>query len=71
MGCGLNKMIEKNRATGPEIKQECIIFKVSDLRKMKKRGLFIINEVNLSQECSSIKGMSGSYGSLARQMIQD
>lgn len=71
MGCGLNRVLEKNRATGQEIKKVDLCFRISDLKKMKnmkKRGLFIINESNFSQECSSIKGMSGSYGNLTQNV---
>ena len=60
MGCGLHKLAEKNRHSTQELKPVDVVFKISDIRRMKKKGIFIVNEVSSSQEYSSLKGLSNS-----------
>ena len=60
MGCGLHKLVESNRSSTQEIKHINMNFKISDAKRMKKKGLFMVNEVGSSLELSSLKGMSNS-----------
>jgi hypothetical protein len=60
MGCGLRRVTENTRSSTQDLKNIQAPFKLSDSRRMKKKGLFMVNEVSSSQEYSSIKGVSGS-----------
>jgi hypothetical protein len=60
MGCGLQRLTEKTRRSTQDLKTINVPFKVSDARRMKIKGLFMVAEVSSSQEYSSIKGVSGS-----------
>lgn len=60
MGCGLHKLVDNKRSSTQDIKHAKVNFKISDAKRMKKKGLFIVHEVSLSQEYSCIKGLSSS-----------
>jgi hypothetical protein len=55
MGCGINKAHEKSGRNTHEFKSNELVFRISDMKRMKNKGLFLINEVNSSEEFSFFK----------------
>lgn len=58
MGCGLIKLMNSTSRNHNMIQPTQVVFRVSDLRRIKKRGLYPITEARESQEYSIIEGNS-------------
>ena len=58
MGCGLFKLINSTSRNQNIIQPPEVVFKISDLRRIKKRGLYPITEARESEEYSIIEASS-------------
>lgn len=55
MGCGIIKLISPTNRTQNISQPTQVTFRISDLRRIKKRGLYPIAEENESKEISIIQ----------------